>query len=266
MHSEYNSSLIKQLRDQQTRYAPRERKIEQIERAERLLRELDLKRDYSYEYVCFRITGYRPENAPLVTVRGEDLRADLHCLIEDLSESADIRAEEVAQPVHTVDQLSRLFNVSTKTISRWRQQGLVSHKLIFDSGRKRVAFLNSSVNQFVKRNRDKVKRGERFSQLSDRDREAIVESARQLVQEGECPLDVARIIAQRMDRSIETVRNTIKQFDLRYPKLAIFPEQGVPINMEIKERIYAHYLSGRNIASIAKRYERTKTTILPHCQ
>ena len=33
-----------------------------------------------------------------------------------------------------------MFNVSTKTISRWRQQGLVSRRFVFD-GRKRVGFL-----------------------------------------------------------------------------------------------------------------------------
>ncbi len=87
-------------------------------------------------------------------------------------------AEEFGQPVHTVEDLSKMFNVSTKTISRWRQQGLVSRKFIFDGGRKRVGFLHTSVDQFVKRNRDKVKRGERFSQLSEGDKDEIIDRAR----------------------------------------------------------------------------------------
>ncbi len=51
----------------------------------------------------------------------------------------------------TVEELSQLFKVSTKTISRWRQQGLVSRRFVFD-GRKRVGFLKSSVDTFVARN------------------------------------------------------------------------------------------------------------------
>ena len=94
MHSDYKSSSIRELRDQQVRFAPREKKIEQLENAERLMREIDLEKTYSYEYVCFRVTGYRPESAPLITMSGQRLRHDLHCLIEDLSESADIRADE----------------------------------------------------------------------------------------------------------------------------------------------------------------------------
>ncbi len=261
MHSDYHSTLIRQLRDQQVRFAPREKKIEQLERCEKLLREIDSDKTYSYEYLCYRITGYRPEHAPIVPMDGDQVRHDLHCLIEDLSESANIRAEELGQPVHTVDQLSKMFNVSTKTISRWRQQGLVSRKIIFDGGRKRVGFLHSSVDHFVKDNREKVKRGERFSQLTDADREDIIDRARRMARGGGCPAEVARRIAEQMKRSVETIRYTIKQFDERNPELAIFPDQTGPLNLEMKERMYADYLSGKSVEGIARRYCRTKTTV-----
>ena len=159
MHSSYKCDSIRQLRDQQVRFAPREKKIEQVDNAERLLRELKSDRDYNFEFVCFKITGFRPEKAPIVKISANDLRQDLHSFIEDLSESANVSADEFNQPVHTVDDLSKMFNVSTKTISRWRQQGLVSRKFIFDGGRKRVGFLHTSVDQFIKNNREKVKRG-----------------------------------------------------------------------------------------------------------
>ena len=38
MHSNYLNSVIRQLRDQQVRFAPRERQIEQADSAERLLK------------------------------------------------------------------------------------------------------------------------------------------------------------------------------------------------------------------------------------
>ena len=261
MHSDYKCPSIRELRDQQVRFAPREKKIEQIDCAEKLLRDLQTDRVYNYEYVCFRITGFRAEQSPIIRIKGADLRHDLYCFIEDLSESADIRACEIGQPVHTVEELSKMFNVSSKTISRWRQQGLVSRKFIFDGGRKRVGFLHSSVDQFVKNNGEKVKRGKRFSQLSKQDKDDIIERARRLAKAGGCPAEVTRRIAKAMDRSIETIRYTIKQFDQQYPEIAVFPDQTGPLNLEMKERIYAEFLDGKSAETIGKRYCRTKTTV-----
>lgn len=261
MHSDYKCDSIRELRDQQVRFAPREKKLEQLDRAETLLRNIDVSKTYNYEYVCYRITTFRPEKSPIMPIKGSDLRHDIHLLIEDLSESADMRAEEIGQPVHTVDDLAKRFNVSTKTISRWRLQGLVSRKFIFDGGRKRIGFLHSSVDSFVKMNKDKVKRGERFSQLSKQEKNDIVECARRLANAGGCPAEVTRQIADTMSRSVETVRYTIRQFDEQNPDLAIFPDQTGPMNLEIKERVYHEFLSGRAVEQIAKRYCRTKTTI-----
>ncbi|MEM9413437.1 MAG: sigma factor, partial [Planctomycetota bacterium] len=261
MHTDYKCPSIRELRDQQVRFAPREKKIEQIDCAEKLLRDLQTDRVYNYEYVCFRITGFRAEQSPIIRIKGADLGHDLYCFIEDLSESADIRASEIGQPVHTVEELSKMFNVSSKTISRWRQQGLVSRKFIFDGGRKRVGFLHSSVDQFVKNNGEKVKRGKRFSQLSKQDKDDIIERARRLSKAGGCPAEVTRRIAKAMDRSIETIRYTIKQFDQSYPDIAVFPDQTGPLNLEMKERIYAEFLAGKSAETIGKRYCRTKTTV-----
>ncbi|MFT5299333.1 MAG: RNA polymerase primary sigma factor [Mariniblastus sp.] len=261
MHSDYKCDSIRELRDQQVRFAPRDKKIEQVDCAEKLLRDIQLDRNYNFEFVCFRVTGFRPENTPIVKISGANLRHDLHCFIEDLSDSANVSAHEFGQPVHTVEDLSNMFNVSTKTISRWRQQGLVSRKFIFNGGRRRVGFLHSSVDQFVKRNRDKVKRGERFSQLKKEDKGEIIERARRLAKAGGCPAEVTRRIAKHMERSVETIRYTIKQFDSDNPTIAVFPDQTGPLNLEMKERIYADFVAGKTSDSIAKRYCRTKTTV-----
>ena len=142
----YHSTIVEQLLDQQKRFAPRERKMEQVDRAERLLTEIADEKTYTYEYICFRITDYRPESNPQLAVVGKDLRYDLQLFIEDLSDAADISIEEIPQQVHTVDELAKRFKVSTKTISRWRRQGLVSRRLLFGK-RKRVGFLDSSVHR-----------------------------------------------------------------------------------------------------------------------
>ena len=261
MHSNYKCELIADLRDQQVRFAPRERKLEQVDCAEKLLRDLKPDRDYNFEFISYRLTGFRPESAPVVKISADDLQHDLLCFIEDLSEAANVSADDIAQPVHTVDDLSKMFNVSTKTISRWRRQGLVSRKFIFDGGRKRVGFLHTSVDQFVKNNRDKVKRGERFSQLTQLDKDEIIDRARRLSKAGGCPAEVTRRIARQMRRSVETIRYTIKQFDETNREIAVFPNQTGPLNLEMKERIYADFQAGKSAESIARRYCRTRTTV-----
>ena len=260
MHHDYQNSVIKQLRDQQVRFAPRERKVEQVDRAERLLNEIDPGKTYSYEYLCYRITEYRPDSSPRNAVSGSEARHDLRLFVEDVSDAANIRAEDVPEPVHTVDELSKMFNVSTKTISRWRQQGLISRRFIF-AGRKRVGFLRSSVERFVARNHDRVRRGERFSQLTDNERNEIIDRARRLAHAGGCPSEIARRIARHMNRSVETIRYTIKQFDEKYPDLAIFPEHGGPLSDDVKQKIYQQYRRGSSAETLARRHHRTPASI-----
>ena len=119
---------------------PPTKKLQQVEAAERLIAEIDSEKTYPYEYVCFRITGYRPTEPAPSKITGDDLRHDLRLFVEDLSDSADMTADNIGEQVLTVEELAKQFNVSTKTISRWRELGLVSRRLVFD-GRKRVGFL-----------------------------------------------------------------------------------------------------------------------------
>ncbi len=260
MHVKYRSSIVQQLLDQQVRFAPRERKIEQVDRAEKLLTEIRGGRTYTYEYLCFRVTGYRPDSNPQLAVSGLDVAHDLQLFIEDLSDAADIAVEDVPQQVHTVEQLSKRFSVSTKTISRWRRQGLVSRRLLFGK-RKRVGFLDSSVQRFIAKHGQKIERGERFSQLTDQERGDIIQRARRLARSGGCPSEITRRIAEHMNRSIETIRYTLKQFDKQHPELAIFPDKTGPLTDDVKARIFQQYRRCVSVDELCKRFCRTKTSI-----
>src|SRR5512141_2099191 len=123
MHTGYLTPVIRQLRDQQVRFAPREKQIEQMHSAERLLNELDPKRTYTWKYVCHRVTHNGYESDPDLKFTGEEARHDLRLLVEDLSDAARVPASAAGERVLTVDELAREFRVSTKTISRWRQGG-----------------------------------------------------------------------------------------------------------------------------------------------
>ncbi|MHB1034484.1 MAG: sigma-70 family RNA polymerase sigma factor [Pirellulales bacterium] len=260
MHTDYQNPILRQLRDQQVRFAPREKKLEQVNRAEKLLHELNPRKTYTYEYLCYRITDFRPESFPHSKITGEEARHDLRLFVEDVSDAADVFAESVGEPVLTVEELSKQFNVSTKTISRWRQQGLVSRRFVFD-GRKRVGFLKSSVELFVARNEERVRRGARFSQLTESERAKIIERARRLARAGGSPAEVTRRISAHTGRSVETIRYTLKQFDHEHPELAVFPHHTGPLSDEFKRKIYRQYRRGMPVESLARQYCRTKTSV-----
>ncbi|MGC4002652.1 MAG: sigma-70 family RNA polymerase sigma factor [Pirellulales bacterium] len=260
MHADYKSPVLRQLRDQQVGYAPRDKKLEQLNRAEKLLHELDPDRVYTYEFLCQKITDYKPTSFPNHKLNGTDAKHDLLLFVEDLSDSADLGAVEVGENVMTVDELSKSFNVSTKTINRWRQQGLVSRRFVFD-GRKRVGFLKSSVDRFVAGNEERIKRGTRFSQMRDDERDEILHAARRLSVEGGCPSEVIRQVAEQYNRSVETVRYTIRNFDQEHTELAIFPHGAGALDDEAKKKIQQQFHRGVSVDSLAKAFCRTCASI-----
>jgi RNA polymerase sigma factor (sigma-70 family) len=260
MQRDYQSPTLRELRDQQIRFAPRTKKLQQVEAAERLIAEIDSDKTYPYDYVCFRVTGYRPTEPTPTKFSGEDLRHDLRLFVEDLSDSADMAANNIGEQVLTVEELAKQFNVSTKTISRWRELGLVSRRLVFD-GRKRVGFLRSSVDRFVKHNQERVARGARFSQLTEEQRQDIIDRARRLASAGGGQSEISRRLAKRAGRSVETIRSTIRQFDKQHPELAIFPDLNGPLTEPQKTRIYQAFKRGASVDKLTKQFGRTKTTI-----
>ena len=251
---------LRNLRDQLTRFAPKAKKVEQAGLAEKLYHEIEPDRPYAFDYICFRVTNYRPEVSSRHSIASPDLKHDLRLLIEDLSDSADVNVDEIPEQVHTVEELSRMFSVSTKTISRWRDAGLVSRRLVFGN-RKRVGFLHSSVERFTAGNRDKIRRGERFSQLTDDEKSEMIERARQLVEGGASLSDVTRQLSERMNRSPETVRYTLKNFDSDNQSVAIFPNHRGVLTEDDKRSIFKLYSQGATVAQLCKRFKRTRTSI-----
>jgi len=187
----------------------------------------------------------------------------LHLFLDNggsLSSEPSPGANATGDEVLSIEDLASRFNVSTKTISRWREHGLVAERH-FAGSRRRVGFLASAVERFIHDNPLRVERGSRFSQLSTEDHDRIIGWARRLAMAGACPADVHRQIASRLNRSVETVRYTIKRHDQEHPVEAVFPIAGGRLRPESCERIHQHYLDGESVESIAKRYRRSKASI-----
>jgi RNA polymerase sigma factor (sigma-70 family) len=164
------------------------------------------------------------------------------------------------EEVLSIEDLAERFNVSTKTISRWRDHGLVAQRYVV-ACRRRVGFLASTVERFIRDNPNRIARGSRFSQLSPEEHDKIISWARRLALAGACPADVHRRIAKRLDRSVETIRYTIKRYDQEHPEEAVFPAADGRLRPETCSRIYEQHLRGEPVESIARRYHRSKASI-----
>ncbi len=258
----FKQPALKELTDQQVRFVPPARRLNQFKRAEQLLAEIDPDKKYPYQFVCYRLTDFRSDLYHDLLIEGRDLHHDLGLLIAELANSMPaLPIETMEEPVLTLEEISKKLNVTPKTINRWRKQGLIGLPVLL-GGRRHVGFLPSLVDPFLTAHQDKVQRGGKFSQLTGEERENILRRARRLARVGASTLtDVSRRIARRLGRSPETVRYTIKNFDKEHPNQALFPTVTGPFDSDTKQSIYSSYRRGITVDILAKRYQRTRNSV-----
>ena len=255
----FKHPALKQLTDQQVRFAPPARRLEQLARAQKLLGEIEPNRAYPYQFVCFRVTDFRPESYPDLLIPGADLCHDLALMIEALGGAAPLT--EHTDELVTLEELSKRLNVSTKTIRRWRKLGLVGRR-VPRNGKRQVCYQESVIEHFLASNRERVERGSNFSQMTDLEREDILRRAKRLSRAcGSTLTEISRRIARRLGRSVETVRYTIKRYDQEHPEQALFPGLTGPMDAATKESIFHSYRRGINVDTLAKTYQRTRTSV-----
>ncbi len=231
--------------------------------AEGLLEILDPDREYPYEFVVYRLTGYRPPSG----VGGEpmsckSLRHDLLLLILDICDSTSLSTDDYPERVYDTPALAQRFNVSAKTIQRWHRDGLVARRLVFPDGRRRVAFVESSVRRFSRDWRGQVTRSGRFTLMTEDQRQDIVRRARRMARFCPCTLsDVVRRLSERTGRAKETIRYTIRKHDSEHPEQAIFPRLAGRLDDQEKLAIYRGFLRGVPAQALAMLHHRTRGSV-----
>jgi len=237
-------------------------RLEQINRAERLACLVEPDRAYPYEFICYQITGYRPRGKDLVGFPGKSVRADLVRLVERVSATLRLPVSEVGEPVLSIGGAAKHFNVSEKTIQRWRKRGLVSRKFLWPDGRMRVGFLRSSLDRFAARHRDQVHAGARFSRLTPQEQHEIIQRARRLSLFRHCCLfETSKRIARKLGRSVETIRQTIKEYDREHPNWKLFPDATESLRARDRRLIHHAYMRGVGVHALARRFCRTRSSI-----
>ena len=259
---QYKSEPVGELA-RQLRSGPMRLRKGYLDSAEMLSNIIEPNTQYPYEFIVYRLTGYRSRRREHAEpVNGQDLLHDLQHLILDVCDSFDLRVCDCEEAVLDTSALAEKFGVSTKTIRRWRKAGLVARRMLFNDGKKRLAFLDSSVKIFVGKNSELKARSGKFNRLTVSERNDIIRQARQMVAHNEyCLMEVSKRLSAQMGRSPETIRYTIRNNDRRRPDDAVFPGHVAPLDKQTKEVIYRCSLNGVSVQSLAQRYGRTRGSI-----
>jgi len=258
--AQYRLDSIASLARQMT-FTPHETLAAQLSSAEGLIHDLDPAKAYPLDFVIFRITGYRPKQVASDLLTGLALQHDLGLLIERLSDSLNIETARLSEPVLSIEDVTDRFNVSSKTIQRWRRRGLPARRFIFPDGKRHVGFLLSSVERFFSTHRDQIPQGTNFSQVDQTETEFIVRRGLLLAREGCWESEIARRIAQRLGRSPATVMHTLRKHDAERPQDAILRWAPIPIPNEDSARILRAYRHGVPIRSLARKYHQNRSAI-----
>jgi RNA polymerase primary sigma factor len=258
----YKNQALKELADQQVRFAPPSRRLEQLKRAEHLLTEIDPAKAYPYQFLCYRVTDFRSDANGAVVIAGEDVIHDLGLWINELAVSLPaIPIEDVAEPVLSTEEISKKLNVTTKTINRWRKRGLIGIPVI-SNGHRQMGFLPSLVDPFLEANKVRFEKSRKFTLLTPDEKDDILRRARRFARLGLGSLsEVSRRIARRLGRSPETVRYTIKNFDREHPEQALYPDVTGPLDAEAKQVIYNSYRRGMDMDTLAKNFQRNRSSM-----
>jgi len=242
--------------------SPSRHRVRQVQGAARAISLIDPGKDYPYSFVCFTLTGYRSRSAQDVLLSGAAIVADLITLIDDLTSTTPLSRECAAGRLADADGLAARFNVSKKTISRWRVRGLLGAWFVFPDGKSRFAFADANVQQFVARNRDLVRRGGAFQLMRTDEKDRMISRARELVQtEGLSLHAVTLRVAEESGRAIETIRYTLRRYDDENPDQALFDESGQTRVVNADEAIVEAHAAGETVGALVERFGRREADI-----
>lgn len=245
----------------QMAFTPHDTLAAQIASAEDLLHSLEPDKAYPLDFLIFRITGYRPKVAGPSLLTGLALQHDLGLLIEQISDSLDLQTSAITEPVLTIDDVTTKFNVTSKTIQRWRRRGLPARRFAFPDGKRRVGFLLSSVERFVNGHSEQVQRGTNVSQLDDVERGEIIRRARRLATSGCSASEITRRIGRRVNRSPLTILHTVRKHDADHPNDDVFNAAPEEIEDIARAKVLRLNRRGVSIRKIARRMGRARTAI-----
>ena len=243
----------------QMHFASVETRAHQTDAAEQFLLSLDPLKAYPLELVIFRITGYGPRGFQPDLLTGLALQHDLGIMVEQVSQTLDVRVEGHPQPVLSIDDVSEKFGVTSKTVQRWRRRGLAARRFIFPDGKRRVGFLLSSVERFVRQAGDATA----ASTLPDESRLTdLLRNARRLATRCGCDeTEIARRLAVRTGISPLAVLHTLRKHDREHPDQSVLGGTAPPLTESQRNRVAKAFRRGVPVRRIRRRFGFSRSAI-----
>jgi len=247
----------------QLRYTPQKKRRKQLNAAEKLFTIIEKEKEYPFEFVCFRITGFHlksPTEGEII--KGDELLEDLRIFISKLSGRLAEPVSEQKEKILTIEELAKSQGVSTKTVYRWRKRGLIAEKFIFDDGIKRFAFLQSSVDQFFKDNPELTGKAKKFGRLTNEQKSRIIKKAAKLAETtGLSRSRIIKKISAEFGKCNETIRYILLRYDRANPDKTVFKKSPGVIEPSQAAEMYKLFKQGCDIRELMKRFDRNKSSI-----
>jgi len=249
-----NTGALQRLTDE-LRFAPREAIVRDIARAETLAGQLEPETWYPEDWIVFRVTGFRPELEEPASVVGSAILADLSAMVERLCEAARLDETDAVGTIDLVDLCAR-WEVSAKTISRYRRQGLVARRVRSASGSPKLVFEPGVVEAFEHRNAEQLGRAGEFGRMSSDVRARVnVVGFRARRRFGWSASETALRLAPRVGRSKEAVRQVLLRSESRGSA-----RRG-PIEPGERRRMHRAWRWGVGLPEMEVRWDRPRAQI-----
>jgi RNA polymerase sigma factor (sigma-70 family) len=249
--------LLKQLK-----FTPPNKRLEQLSSAEKLFCEIDPEKIYPFEFVFYRITGFRPKRElPDDYIKGENLRKDLRVFILKLNKLVAQPIQLQNEKIYTITELAEFLNVSTKTIRRWYKYGLIPRRFIYEDRIKRLGYPKSKVDKFIKENKNTVLKARRFGRINEKQKKKIINKAKQLSPTLPSLNKLIEKIYEDTGTSKETIRKIIYQHDKKNPDKKIITSKFSGLSPHQYSTIYKLYKQGYSAAELTMRFNRSRSSI-----
>jgi RNA polymerase sigma factor (sigma-70 family) len=247
----------------QLKFTPQKKRQALLDSTEKLISMIDKETEYPFEFVCFKITGFHPKGLPEAPlIEGGELVDDLRVFMSKLSGQVAHSVSEEEEKVYTIEELAEKFEVSTKTVNRWRKRGLMARYFVFENGRKRLGFSQCKVDDFVKNNPEIVSKAREYRRLDNTEKQKIINHVARLAKKGRVTRRSAiEEVAKETGRSCETIRTVLRNYETLNPDKSIFKKSFGVINSTQASEIYKLYKQGCGIKELTERFDRSKSSI-----
>lgn len=242
----YRNPAFEEL-ERQLAFAPPDALRRQMDAAERLAHEVEDGATYPFEFILWRLTGFRSEDAAIKPVGGLHLRGDLATFVLHVSERILVTHDERPGGAVGMAELADELGITEKTLRRWRDRGLIAHRMQLADGRVRVGLFRGEVARFVERNAELVGEARGFTRMGIAAEGHALAKVRELVRAGSTPNLAAKAVARELGRSHEAIRQLLLRSggDILPSPRAAQPQRGAVSRRTLDRGAWARRLAYR---------------------